>query len=111
MKIDLMLRSLKFWWQRRTKGWDDSDLWSLDWTIAKFIVPRLKRWLETGIMGHPHTMTHDEWLVCLRKMLRAFELVVDQFEPMASIEEDRKESKEIEEGLSLFSEWYLQLWD
>ena len=25
-----------FWWQRRTRGFDGSDLWSLDHTILKF---------------------------------------------------------------------------
>jgi hypothetical protein len=32
---------LKWFWQRRTRGWDDRDLWSLDYTLAKWLLPRL----------------------------------------------------------------------
>src|SRR5579872_6264961 len=34
------------------RGFDDEQLWSLDWTIAKFVAPRLKR-LKVMKMGHP----------------------------------------------------------
>ena len=39
-------RAIKHWWQRRTRGWDDSDTYSLDITIAKFALPRFKRLRE-----------------------------------------------------------------
>ena len=42
----MLLRNLKYFWQRRTRGWDDSDLYSLDYTIAKFVLPRLKVFAE-----------------------------------------------------------------
>ena len=32
--------------QRNERGFDDSETWSLDFTIASFIVPRLKRLIE-----------------------------------------------------------------
>jgi len=32
--------------QRLTRGWDDSDTWSLDVSVAKFLLPRLKRYRE-----------------------------------------------------------------
>jgi hypothetical protein len=34
--------ALRMWWQRRTRGFDDSELWSLDHTIARFTLPRFK---------------------------------------------------------------------
>lgn len=34
-------RSLKHWWQRRTRGWDDTELWSIDYSLARWMVPRL----------------------------------------------------------------------
>lgn len=41
-------RAIKFWWQRRTRGWDDSDTWSLDITIAQFALPRFRRYMEVN---------------------------------------------------------------
>lgn len=32
--------------QRKLRGFDDSELWDLDITIAKFVLPRLKRFIE-----------------------------------------------------------------
>jgi hypothetical protein len=46
-------RWLKFWWQRRTRGWDDSVTWNLDTTIARFALPRLRRFREL-----PHGYWH-----------------------------------------------------
>lgn len=42
----LRARWLKFWWQRRTRGWDDSETWNLDAEIARFALPRLRRFRE-----------------------------------------------------------------
>ena len=39
-------RYWKFLWQRWTRGFDDSETWSLYDTIARFILPRLKRFKE-----------------------------------------------------------------
>lgn len=39
-------REINYSKQRIERGFDDSETWSLDGTIAKFIVPRLERFLE-----------------------------------------------------------------
>jgi hypothetical protein len=39
-------RTLKFFWQRRTRGFDDSVIWNLDNRISEFILPRLKLFKE-----------------------------------------------------------------
>ena len=41
----------RFWiqlWDKCTQGYDDSELWSLDYTITKFIAPRLRAFIEIG---------------------------------------------------------------
>lgn len=35
-------RSLKYWWQRRTRGFDDREMWDLFSHLARHILPRLK---------------------------------------------------------------------
>jgi hypothetical protein len=42
MIIRRIPRSLKFWWQRRTRGFGDDELWNLDSTIARFVLPRFR---------------------------------------------------------------------
>jgi hypothetical protein len=44
--------SLRRIWQNLTRGWNDSDVWSLDHTIAEFTLPRLRRFKEV-LHGHP----------------------------------------------------------
>ena len=36
----------KYKQQRIERGFDDSELWNLDYTIASFVLPRLKRLKE-----------------------------------------------------------------
>lgn len=49
----------KRWWDRRTLGFDDSELWSLDYTIAKFIAPRLKKYMEVCKGKVPYQVLND----------------------------------------------------
>ena len=62
-----------FFWQRITRGFNDSETWNLDYTIAKLVLPRLKRFKEltNGIPGDfsikdrpyikfPENITDDE---------------------------------------------------
>jgi len=40
-KLDkLHPREIKWIWQRMSRGFSDKDLWSLDYTIGDFILPR-----------------------------------------------------------------------
>lgn len=36
-------RTYRYFWQRRTRGWDDSELWALDVSFARWMLPRLIR--------------------------------------------------------------------
>lgn len=42
MKIRCLKRTVKYFFQRSMRGWDDSETWSLDHTFALWIVPRLE---------------------------------------------------------------------
>ena len=90
--------------QRKKRGFDDRDTWSLDHTIAEFVEPRLKRFKE--ICGcTPGSLTDDEWINILNKMIRAFELSAKGNWILSD-----KERKEMKEGLKLFAEWFDFLW-
>lgn len=99
-------RFWRHWWQRRTRGWDDSELWNLDLTFARYIQPRLSRFRETTY-AYPNGLSMDEWRGMLWKMERAFTLLsTDDWFPLF---EEGKQA-EVEEGLKLFAEYYQSLW-
>lgn len=99
-------REKKYSKQRKTRGYDDSETWSLRDSIANFILPRLKTFQERTV-GCPCSMEHDEWNGIIGKMIRAFELVSrDQ----GSFDLTPEEDKEYDEGFKLFYEYYLHLW-
>lgn len=104
MRTNLFRRSIKHWWQRRTRGWDDSDTWSLDFTIAKFVLPRLKKFREIDF-GYPGNMSEEEWREILDKMIYAME-----FNAKDEIIMDKEENEKIQEGNKLFGKYFNSLW-
>lgn len=90
--------------QIKERGFDDSECWNLDMTIAQFVLPRLKR-LKEITHGYPGNLESEkEWDKILDKMIRAFELTV----------EDKLDSDNILEyeiGMNLFAQYFRNLWD
>jgi hypothetical protein len=100
-----MKRHIRFLLQRILRGFDDSDTWSLDYSVAKLILPRLKRFREVTI-GYPGQMSEQEWDVILLKMIAAFEFAASEERWSASHTEYHKH----QEGINLFAEHFWHLW-
>ena len=108
-KIGKMLwrwrKRLKRFWQRVTRGWDDSDLWSLDMTIAKFALPRLARFRQID-HGYPVGMTAEQWDESLADM---------EYALRSSITDDKWFDDDIDwdrvsRGLESFGKNFRHLW-
>lgn len=99
-------RSVRFLYQRLTRGWDDGDTFSLDAPLAKLIAPRLRRFSELR-GGHPSDMTDEEWQAIIDKMVAAFEWYAseDRYGP-----NEFENIKKHQEGINLFAEHYCGLW-
>lgn len=97
--------------QRLTRGFDDTEMWSLDCTITKFIAPRLKVFLEKAeqIGDHPGNITFQEWKGILEQMIEGFEIYPDHFNWTA--EESDANWKKVDKALSLFHKWFFNLWN
>jgi hypothetical protein len=100
-------REIEFSEQRIIRGFDDSETWSLRSTIGNFIIPRLKRYEE--IVKETLNLENEEreFGEAIPKMIRAFELVVRE-EGAFILTED--EQKEYDDGIFLFSKFFLALW-
>lgn len=97
--------------QREERGWDDTELWNLDYTIARFVYPRLKRFIELEPAGWPANdfPTYGEWIEALKKMLYAFEYIVKEDEMVNFV--NSEEYSKVQEGLELFGKHFQSLWD
>jgi hypothetical protein len=104
-RIELYFTSLKNrfvdWWQIKNKGYADSETWSLDYSLSKWVLPRLKH-LRNNVKSYPPNLelnpdlkiqphgvlqcgeddksylTLDEWKDRLDKMIYAFEFVLTE---------------------------------
>ena len=105
-------REIIFSQQRKDRGFDDSETWSLRDTIGKFTLPRLKRFREitpthSDTPEYPGELSRTEWLELLDKMIIAFELLVRD---KGTFILNGKEEKQYKEGMDLFHKHFLGLW-
>ena len=107
MKIlEKLKRKIKFFFQRRLRGFDDSEIWSLDQDLAKHILPRLKRYKEVN-GGHPQELSWEQWMDILDEMIQTFEFLASDAKYDCF---DKSKWKEINKGLHLFAKYYSDLW-
>ena len=100
-------RKIKWIIQKICRGYSDEDLFSLDDTISRFILPRLKAFRECpGGYNDCYFNNMDEWVACIDKMIRAFEIMIED-----EWFSDEKLTKEKNEGFRLFYEHYEALWN
>lgn len=108
-KTSTKKRDARFLLQRVTRGWGDDDTFSLDYSLAKLIAPRLRRFKEITIGNDYSKLSTErkEWAEELDKMISAFEWYGsenrwndNEFEMM----------KKHQEGLDLFAKYYGGLW-
>jgi len=95
-------RTKKLLNQYKRQGWCDADTWNLDSTLARLIVPRLKRFRDTT-KSHPGTTKEAEWNKILDKMIEGFEYA-------ASPEYFGYDGKQLDEALLLFAKYFRHLW-
>ena len=101
-------RGIKWFWQRKTRGWDDREIYSLDITIAQFIIPRLK-FYHDNYGGCPSGLTEEKWKEIVGKILHTFELIADE-KHLPGSEDFEKYDEIMQEGLDLFRQYYFSLW-
>lgn len=87
----------------------NSEVWSLDYTLSKFILPRLIKFKEINTMSYPCRLSGmEEWHQIIDKMIWSFDAHLKDNRNTNSLD---KENKRFEEGMNLFSEYYCDLWD
>ena len=93
-------REEQFSIQRKIRGFDDSETWSLRDTIGNFILPRLKTFKDIHNNGNGYDENID-------LSIRAFELLVRD---NGAFELTEEEEIEYDKGMKAFNEIFLELW-
>lgn len=108
-------RQSEFQIQRAERGFDDTELWNLDITFAKFIIPRLKAFNKIN-NSCPAKLCYDkdfnkgleDWHAIINSMIHAFELVADNdfYDP----DEPDGYKTAYKTGMDNFVKYWLSLW-
>lgn len=97
----------KYKQQRKERGFDDTELWSLDSTIIDFVAPRLERLLEIRQnvfdLSEPHS---QETLKELQFVSQVFNDIVNEKIDYYSL----KDNKIVEKALKLFAKNFMTMW-
>ena len=121
-------RWLRFWWQRRTRGFDEPELWGLNSNIVDFLLPRLRAfreespvvpvsaWRAVGAedlgwskeeLQRFEGPAREHWETILDKIIGALEIYQERDGLL--MDTDGSQQK-FDEGWELFHEHFHQLW-
>jgi len=103
--LDDVRRDMYYILQWKLDGFDMTELWSLNHTIAKFVYPRLKEF-DDG--SHPSDLTSEQWSEILNKMIYSFEQLSS--DEIWEFKDDDTITR-IDDGLKLFAEYFRSLWN
>lgn len=107
---------LRMTWQRATRGYDDSMLWSLDYSLAKLTVvgvQAMRKWKN----GYPSEFAEPEhggngggweaWDDILRRIEEGFQVWLDEDGWFDKPDQEAK----FKEAMELYAHWFNALWD
>lgn len=117
---------VRMWWQRKTRGYSDIEVWNLDNTICEWILPRL-RVLRKDTIGYPNVPGEceslEDWKLMIDEMIFGFEWAQkegdwyrDNVMFKSGKERDTKMSlfkshcKRAQHGRELFGKYFTHLW-
>lgn len=133
--------SIKYWWQRHTRGYDDLDKWNAGWYIARKAVPVLTAWrngrmIGTAMRRHMESrhgeiielsdremqydgadsdaLSEEEWKAVVDDIIFALQYVIDSDDCAhvdCSAETAAQLHKRHKRGLRLLGIYYTSLWD
>jgi len=97
--------------QRFEQGFDDTETWHLDRTMALFLVPRLKKFIQVN-NGIPYGETIESYNEKLNFIISAFEnyYVTDKYYQSTDSEERKKLTDDVRIAVDNLSKLWFELW-
>lgn len=94
-------------YQKMTRGWSDDVTWDLKSDLAKYTIPRLRRFQEMTFAVPEQGMSLKEWKEIIEDMIWSLEWISNTDNVVF---ETRKESRRFFRGLRLFGKYFADLW-
>jgi len=88
---------------RKNNSFEFLDIYGLSYTIAEFLIPRLKAFKKHTFSYPANLKSMKEWHNIINKIIKAFEIYAK--DGIIINDQDK-----IEEGLKLFQEYFRDLW-
>ena len=95
--------------QREEQGFDDTETWHLDKTLALFLLPRLKRFIRVN-NGFPNGETHESYIEKLNFIVKSFEEYYVDDNIDTSLELEKERLKNAQQAVELLSKLWFCLW-
>ncbi len=97
--------------QRFENGFDDTETWHIDRTMALFIIPRLKRFIEVN-NGIPTGETVESYDEKLNFIISAFEnyYSTNKYYESTDIEERKQLTDDVRKAVDYLSKLWFELW-
>ncbi len=92
-RIQEFPKKFKWFCQRRTRGFDDNEVWELQSYLKIFLAKRLEAWLKRGVNSYVEGITYTKWVNILKEILWWAKDSVEEEHKLWNI----KKSKEISE--------------
>ena len=113
----LRIRDIKFWFQKRTRGWSDDECWNLDWAFIKWLNSRLKIYKKgaskiVNLEYHKFIYEDKEYtqLELIDKLIDITNWFIDNEIFNFVWEEPEKAEKKKNEMMDIFKLIYWSLW-
>jgi hypothetical protein len=100
-------RFFQFRYQRLVRGFADNEVWNLEYTIAKFALPRMKR-LRKISKAYPCNLTPKAWDKIFDEIIYAFEQHLKDFGWLSHL--SKKDQKRVQRGFKNFGIYFRDLW-
>ena len=95
--------------QRDENGFDDTETWHLDKTVALFLLPRLKRYIQVN-NGFPGDMTEEFFNEKLNYIVKAFEEYYLDENVEVSLELEKERLSNAKKAVAILGEIWFDLW-
>jgi hypothetical protein len=95
--------------QREDSGFDDTETWHLDKTLALFLIPRLERFIQVN-NGFPGGETEESYYEKLNFILKSFKEYYNDENDEVSLELEKERLINANKAVSILGEIWFYLW-
>ena len=95
--------------QRGERGFDDTETWHLDKTLALFLIPRLERFIQLN-NGFPSGETEESFNEKLNFILKSFQEYYNGENEEVSLELEKERVSNLKKAAAILGEIWFDLW-